>query len=233
MEILHPKTIEEAVKMMKEGKSKSLFLSGGNDILRLNGEGKENSILLDVAPLLGKKIYKDKESGMVHIGAMATLEDVYESRLVPSILREACLFCPSFERRNTSTIGGNVGAMRSDSYLLSTLSVLDVVLKIVTLDGDEREESVPSYVKNKSKALITEFIFDGNKKGRTKRFSRSSETHAAVIASECEGRYAYSVSSSPFVYGERKDVYDECEFKSDIEGSAEYKKYLCSIVFEN
>lgn len=232
MEVLHPKTVDEAVKMKKKYKNGSLYLSGGSDILRLNGEGKDDSVLIDVLPLLDGKIYKDKEDGMIHISSGATLENISKSKLVPSILREACLISPSFERRNSSTIGGNVGAKRSDSYLLSSLSVLESKLHVLTKDG-EKILSVPEYVKGNGDGLILEFVVDGKRKGRVKHFSHSSESHNSLIAAESNGKYALSISSSPFLFGDSPDIYKKGKYVDDITGSGEYKRYLASIVFDS
>lgn len=228
MTILKPKTPLEAVNMRKENPS-SLYLLGGTEDLRLNGSANEDTVLIDVKPILSDKI--EDRGDYVVVGAASTLERIKESDLLSSILREACGFCSSFEKRNAATIGGNVGARRSDSYLIAALSVLGATFHSVTPHGEE-DKKVSDYANTACKRIITEFYIPKNKDGFIKRFGHTSTSHATLIAASCDGSYALSVSSSPFVFGNNKDIYKECEFVSDITGSAEYKKYLASIVFE-
>ena len=52
-----------------------------------------------------------------------------------------------------------------------------------------------------------------------------------MIAAESDGRYALSVKGSQMVIGDTPEIYKDVEYVSDMFGSAEYKKYLASIVF--
>lgn len=112
--IYHPRIPQEAVNLRKEHADTAVYLAGGTDDLRLGGaaEGKD---LIDITGFDFNTI--TEKDGKVYIGALCTLQDVIESELVPAFIREAAGFCASFAKRNSATVGGNLGLRRSDSYL--------------------------------------------------------------------------------------------------------------------
>ena len=109
--IYHPRTPQEAVNLRKEHADTAVYLAGGTDDLRLGGaaEGKD---LIDITGFDFNTI--TEKDGKVYIGALCTLQDVIESELVPAFIREAAGFCASFAKRNSATVGGNLGLRRSD-----------------------------------------------------------------------------------------------------------------------
>ena len=104
--IYHPRTPREAVNLRKEHADTAVYLAGGTDDLRLGGaaEGKD---LIDITGFDFNTI--TEKDGKVYIGALCTLQDVIESELVPAFIREAAGFCASFAKRNSATVGGNLG----------------------------------------------------------------------------------------------------------------------------
>ena len=104
--IYHPRTPQEAVNLRKEHADTAVYLAGGTDDLRLGGaaEGKD---LIDITGFDFNTI--TEKDGKVYIGALCTLQDVIESELVPAFIREAAGFCASFAKRNSATVGGNLG----------------------------------------------------------------------------------------------------------------------------
>ena len=228
MVIHHPSNALEAVNKRKEIPC-SVYLAGGTEDLRLGGQG-ENKELIDINGLVPSEIRK-REDGMVEIGALATLEDIIESELIPECVKKGARLCASFEKRNSATVGGNIGARRDGSYLGALFSVLDVVMHTITPHGEE-DKKVSSYFPTNCRRLILYFLLDPKKEAFIRRFGNTSSSHATLIAAECEGRYALSVKGSKMVFGTSPEIYKDVEYVSDITGSAEYKKYLASIVFE-
>ncbi|MBQ0071282.1 MAG: hypothetical protein KBS81_05415, partial [Spirochaetales bacterium] len=91
-----------------------------------------------------------------------------------------------------------------------------------------RDYALPS-----GRRLILYFLIDPKRKGSVKRFGLTSTSHAALIAAESEGRYALSVKGSPLAVGDSKEIWKNIDYQGDlVTGSAEYKKYLASVVFE-
>ena len=102
MNIYHPQTPLEAVRLRKENEASAVYLAGGTDDLRLGGaaEGKD---LIDINALNMTELAVQGEE--LCIGAGCTLQDLAESELVPEFIREAARFCSSFARRNAATSG--------------------------------------------------------------------------------------------------------------------------------
>ena len=225
--IYHPQTPQEAVNLRKEHADTAVYLAGGTDDLRLGGAG-EGKDLIDITGFDFNTI--TEKDGKVYIGALCTLQDVVESDLIPAFIKEAALFCASFVKRNSATVGGNIGLRRSDSYLAAALTAADAVLKSVTPHGEE-DKAIGEYLQSDCKRLIEYIVIDKNRTGSVKRFGNTSASHAALIAAESNGIYALSVSGSDFAYGTTPNLTEQITFVDDLTGSAAYKKYLASIVF--
>lgn len=225
--IYHPATPQEAVNLRKQNADTAVYLAGGTDDLRLGGaaEGKD---LIDIT-LFDFNTITEKD-GKVYIGALCTLQDVVESDLVPDFIRDAAKLCASFERRNSATVGGNLGLRRTDSYLAAAMTVAEATLKSVTPHGDE-DKAIGEYLMSDCKRLITYVVVDKKCKGWVKRFGSTSASHAALIAAKSGGNYALSVSGTPFVYGTTPELSKNMTFADDLTGSAAYKKYLAETVF--
>ena len=225
--IYHPATPQEAVNLRKQHADTAVYLAGGTDDLRLGGaaEGKD---LIDITFFDFNTI--TEKGGKVYIGALCTLQDVVESDLVPGFIRDAAKLCASFERRNSATVGGNLGLRRQDSYLAAAMTAAEATLKSVTPHGDE-DKAIGEYLTSNCKRLITYVVVDKNRRGWVKRFGNTSASHAALIAAESEGNYALSVSGSPLAYGKTPELSKNMTFTDDLTGSAAYKKYLAETVF--
>ena len=225
--IYHPKTPQEAVDLRKEHADTAVYLAGGTDDLRLGGAagGKD---LIDITGFDFNTI--TEKDGKICIGALCTLQDVIESDLVPAFIKEAAAFCASFAKRNSATIGGNIGLRRSDSYMAAALTAADAVLKTVTPHGEE-DKAIGEYLQSDCMRLIEYIVIDKDRTGWVRRFGNTSSSHAALIAAVSGGRYALSVSGSELAYGTAADLADHMTFVDDMTGSAAYKKYLASIVF--
>ena len=99
--IIRAESIEEAVKLRHEIEN-SAYLAGGTEVMRLGSSVDEDAVLIDInsLPLSGIR----KENGKVIIGALTTLQEIKESELVPSFIREAAAFAASLQLRNAATI---------------------------------------------------------------------------------------------------------------------------------
>lgn len=229
MQVYQPKTKEEAVKMRVENEN-SRYLAGGTDILRLNGDADENTVLIDISNLVEKGI-SDMGNGIIKVGALTTFNEMIDSPLVPEVIKEASLFNASFARRNSATVGGNIALRRDDSYLMALFAALGVKFESTTLHC-ESEKSVEEYASSHCKRLISYFMIDTKKSAWVRRFGLSSTTHAALIAAVSDdGHYALSVKGSPLVCGDSPDIWQKAVYTGDLTGSAEYKQYLAKTVF--
>lgn len=228
MTIYRPQSAFEAVKLRKANLN-SVYLAGATDCLRLGGAVDKDTVFIDINGLVEKGI-TDCGDGIIRVGALTTFTDMIESPLVPSVIKEACRFSSSFEKRNAQTVGGNIGLRRSDSYLMAIFAVMGVTFHSITPHGEE-DKSVVEYANTQCRRLITYFLIDTKKIAHVRRFGLTSTSHATLIAAEYNGLYALSVSGSPFVCGTSADIWKEVDYKDDITGSKEYKEYLAKTVF--
>ncbi len=226
--IIHrPKTASEAVALRYASPDTTAYFAGGTDDLRLGGaaEGKE---LIDINTLGFDTI--EEKNGKLYIGARVTLQQLIESNLIPTFIKEAAKFCASFVKRNSATVGGNLALRRDDSYLAAAFCAADA--KILALSGKgEKEEPVYDYLKGACKCLLMYIVIDKDREGWVKRFGNTSSSHATLIAAESNGIYALSVKGTGLACGTTPDLYETMEFCDDLAGSAEYKKYLAKTVF--
>lgn len=227
------KTAEEAVSL--NGR-KSAFLAGGTEINRL-GSTVDATRLIGIGriPTLdGIDEYTDVEKGVkyIRIGAMSTFQDIVDSPLVPAYLKEACLFMGSRTKRNMATIGGNIALRRTDSYLYATLLACHARLDLMCKDGAIIRKCTRGYLedhKTYADMLIVSVLVPADAVVFSKRYANTVQSHAVLTVSVGleEGKMRYAVAAKDTYLGMLPEK--ELDFKDDIYGSAEYKKYLLSV----
>jgi putative selenate reductase FAD-binding subunit len=187
---------------------------------------------------------------------MASLQEIADSEDVPSSLREAAGFIPTRNIRNQATIGGNIGAGRSDSYIIPAL---------IALSADARTAvgniPVEDYIRDDHEELILD-IYVPVPVGAC-IVVKESRSHialpvvsAAVSLTVDDGLPNYGLSGACVAVGcvapktlrlteveqaivsgnlkTREDVEvairNAIEPQTDILGSAEYKTYINGVV---
>jgi len=235
---------------LKRSHPRALFLAGGTQINRESLYWKMPESVIDIRDALSKTIVnKGRE---VVIGAMATLQDVADNKAVPSALRDAAMFIPTRSIRNQASIGGNIGAARSDSYIIPTLIVLSAILS-TSQDRLQIEE----YLDQGSSELIYDIHIP--KLPLSVVAVKESRSHIAppVVSAAVSLRRSDSKSLSARIalgcvaskilrlreverglesndLRTREDIERAVKIaikpKSDILGSAEYKAYINSVV---
>jgi len=141
-----PVDLKEAAAM-KAADSEAVYLAGGTQVNRAPLDRELPKSVIDLRDAVPSKI--NTEGTDLVIGAMASLQDVCDDERVPLPLRNAAGFIPTRSVRNQATIGGNIGAGRSDSYIIPTLIALDAVAR--TTEGNIRVEE---YVSGNHQELI-------------------------------------------------------------------------------
>ncbi|MBQ3356834.1 MAG: FAD binding domain-containing protein [Oscillospiraceae bacterium] len=226
--IYKPTSVREAVALRTEHPEDTVYLAGGTDDLRL-GSCAAGKDLIDINGLVDSTI--DVKDGKLHIGALATLQDVVESPLVPAFIKEAAKFCSSFEKRNAATVGGNLALRRDDSYLAAAMCAAEATLLLYTSEG-ETERPVAEFLKCTCTPIIEAVVLDADRTGWVKRFGNTAASHAALIAAQSGGVYALTVHGSGLAVGDSPAICETLDYKDDLTGGADYKKYLAKIVFE-
>ena len=226
MRIYHPASAEEAVRLRHELES-SQYIAGGTEIMRL-GSSISCDSLIDVTALSLSGIRREGDE--IIIGALTPLEDIRISDIVPAFIREAAASAASLQLRNMATIGGCFALRRTDSYKIPALLAAEADVDIMCTEGPKRKTAAAYFGKTGCRALLLAFRIRAGRTGENRRIARSSHAHAAVTGAVSEGTYAYAVSGSGVAWG-GKESWKDIAFADDLTGSADYKRYLASVLF--
>ena len=144
-EFLKPKTPAEAVQL-KQATPGALYMAGGSWI----NSSRSAMTPETVVSLAGLNLnYIKRDGGDTLIGAMATLQEILDSPLVPAYLKESLIL---FRNRNIRNQGTLAGAVAAKNPAFSVLSVL--IAAGAMLETPEEEISVEKYIASDSSALI-------------------------------------------------------------------------------
>ena len=218
------------------------FLAGGTEVNRL-GSSVHAETLISLKKCSGMDSVL-KDGGKVCIGAMCTFQKLLESDAVPPYLKEALCFMASRTKRNMATIGGNIAALRSDSYLLPVLLASEAEVTVLGKDGAEKCLALADYidaVKSGETLLITAVIVPEDAKVVSKRYSNTAQSHAVLtMSAACAGErftLAAALKNSGLYlfegYEEAVSAFDEIPYTDDMFGSPEYKRYLIGVTAED
>ncbi len=227
MRILHPETIDEAIRLKRE--ECGVYLAGGTALLSMTERASEDAVLVDISSLVEHTI--EEKDGAFVIGAATVFSDIAKSEILPDMLRASALLCASLPLRNQATIGGNVALSRYDSYLIPALYALGALVMYKDEKGEHESEIDKFVLSENDNALILSFAIPKGVDGTVKRFGRTSHSHSVIIAAVSGNRYGFGISGSGFAFGER-DAWKDIEIRDDLTGSAAYKRYLASVIFK-
>ena len=124
LEYHRPNNIDEAMKLLGRDFPVTIPLAGGNQISR---KQDKNFAVVDLQYLELNKILTDGST--IYIGAMATLEDLFEDPKIPEALKKAIHLDATLNTRNTATVGGTIAAGTGGSALLTALLAMDTRLE--------------------------------------------------------------------------------------------------------
>ena len=234
-QLLFAKSAEEAVCLKGQ---RSAFLAGGTEINRL-GTSVDASRLIGIGrvPTLdGIDEYTDAEKGTryIRIGAMSTFQDIIDNPLTPEYLKEACRFMGSRTKRNMATIGGNIALRRTDSYLYATLLACQARINLLNKDGAIIRIYPRLFLedyKDYSDMLIVSVMVPVEAVVVSKRYSNTVQSHAVLTVSAglFDGKLRVAAAVKDTYLGFVPEDVQDLDFKDDIYGSPEYKRYLLKV----
>ena len=133
MELLQPSSLEEL-----NGKSNSLLLAGGTDLVPLLRDGLvQAETLVDVRAVVPRGIHGSS------VGAGTSLAELEVDPEIPQALREACALAASPQLRSMGTIGGNLlQATRCWYWRLAFPCFLHGGSKCHAREGAHREHAI-------------------------------------------------------------------------------------------
>lgn len=162
------------------------FIAGGTEVNRLGSDiAAKADTLISLKKCSGLADIR-KEDGCLTIGSMCTFQQLIESDDVPAYLKEAAHFMASRTKRNMATIGGNIAAARSDSYLIPALHAAGAVLNICCKEGECASVAIADYLDEQDKytdALIVSVSVPTDIVLVSKRYANTAQSHAVLTAS--------------------------------------------------
>lgn len=242
-EFLKPASVEEAVSLKEKSGARACYFGGGSQLNRSQHDF-EVAISLEALSLNGIK----DEQGEWRIGSYVTLQELMDTPALPEPLRVAATHMASRNMRNLATVGGDIASNTIDSALIPYLIASNAVL----VTAEEGDVSVETYLFDHKTSLILEVKLP--KTGRQVAVKKVAiQTHAvpvisvAVGASITKGQVSDAViavsgttegvsrlNSVETAWMQGKDglekaVTEAVQFKSDLQGSSEYKTYVSGV----
>jgi len=227
-----PDTIEAALALLAHADADATVLAGGTAV---NGSADHDPI--EVVDLQGLGLVAIEPDGdRLKIGAMARLQDVVDSDLVPAQIRDLARREAPNTIRHAATIGGTVGSADPESELLAGLLAFEAVVAVVHSIGSE---SIP----------LGELLEEGDRLGlgiitavsiavdgdavadRTSRTPADRPIVMAVGRRGSEGRVLLAmtgVAATPVLVD--RDRLDSLRPPGDFRGSADYRRRLAVVL---
>lgn len=167
-ECFYPKTLEEAIAILREKGDKAKVVGGGLHLTVFPNPQVEYFIFLDNLGLN----YIREENGTVSIGATVTINNAAKSDLIKGLfngkLSNALSLIASELLRNQITFGGSVAQREPYSDIATILLTLDA--EVVYFDGSEHTEKIDEFFETDFRAKLKEAII---KEVRFKKFDSS------------------------------------------------------------
>ena len=162
------------------------FVAGGTEVNRLGSDiAMKAESLISLKKCSGLADIKE-ENGFLTIGSMCTFQQLIESEAVPAYLKEAARFMASRTKRNMATIGGNIAAARSDSYLIPALHAAGAVISFCCKDSECAKAAIADYLDEQESyrdALIISVTVPADIKMVSKRYANTAQSHAVLTMS--------------------------------------------------
>ena len=110
--VVHPRTVEEAVRILAEHGANAMILAGGTDVVpNLQMRLFSPQVLVDIKAIAGLRGISTIDGGALRIGALTTLTEMEHSPVLAqkySVLSSAVHTIAGPLQRNMGTLGGNL-----------------------------------------------------------------------------------------------------------------------------
>lgn len=200
-EIMCPKNLNEALKILSEGEENRRIIAGGTDVVTgLKQESKrfiDTEVLVDInriEEIKGIELHKDN----ISIGAATTFSDVFKNPIIENelpLLKKAVGTIGSLQIRNRATIAGNFVNNAPCADSVPVLLVYNAHLEIES-NNSKREISLQDFLESPYKTKLSKdeivtrinipvppksFVGDFYKLGRRRAVAISRITLAVLL----------------------------------------------------
>ena len=253
MDVLTPRTLEEALRLKSETPG-AVPIEGGTDVMvELNFDRARPEALLNLNEVTELKGWS-RENGRLRLGASLTYDEAMEATLAEQLpaLAEASRTVGSPQIRNRGTIGGNLGTASPAGDALPPLLIEDAEVEVASVRGARRVPVREFLVGPKRNALeedelITAVLVEPS--GASQTFMKIGPRNAMVIAvcslalsaDRERGELRASFGSAGPVTGLVTGSLDERESFpdlvseaaspiDDVRGTAEYRRHALRVL---
>ncbi len=127
-------SIEDAVQTLAADETAKIIAGGTDVLVRLHGNEREYSRLVDINGLSELKEIRIDERGAVYIGSLATCTEIIGHDVIQKyvpMVAESLLTIGGPQVRNCATMGGNIcnGAVSADSACAALVHEVDLVIQ--------------------------------------------------------------------------------------------------------
>lgn len=186
-----PKTLNEALEILKDNKEKDThLLAGGTDlILFIMDEKVKPEVIVDLKKIKEINFIKE-ENGYIRIGGATTFTQIEKSELIrrkARVLSEACSLIGSVQIRNWATVAGNIATASPAADSVPALISLGAVAVLKSVRGS-REFKVEDILCgiNKTKIekdeILTEIYFKTPSENTFTGFRKLGKREALAIS---------------------------------------------------
>lgn len=139
MDVLRPRTLEQALHMRAE-RPDALIIRGGTDVMvELNFDRARPEAMLDLSEVVELGGWS-RENGTLKIGSGVTYTEIVDGELAGDLpaLAEASRTVGSPQIRNRGTLGGNLGTASPAGDALPPLLIAEAEVELMSVRGTRR-----------------------------------------------------------------------------------------------
>jgi carbon-monoxide dehydrogenase medium subunit len=202
---LFPKTIEEALALLKEYKGKARLIAGGTDLIAdIRRKEFDFEVLVDLEKIRKLRSIRE-ESKKIFIGSGVTFTELEENELIKRnalALSRAASLMGSPQVRNRGTIGGNIVSSQPAADGALALFALDAMLEIAGIKGtreipiDKAYLDIGKSIINPSGEILVGVRFEKRKKGEGSNYQRVAIRKAMALPILACGVFVKSIDRS-------------------------------------
>lgn len=187
-----PETVDQVIDLLSHTGSETKIIAGGTDLMIEIRDGKWPGLedVIDISRVRGlDAIYQD-DTGLIHIPANVTHNDVLRSGLIrefASPLFQACYRVSSPQLRNRATVVGNLVTASPANDTITPLMAMDASLILLSSQGERKVRLNEFYLGLRKTVrqpdeLVTEIVFEPLKASQKGSFVKQALRRTQAIS---------------------------------------------------
>ena len=224
-----PFTLDDAVALL--ARPDAVILAGGTSINADPDRTPKTAVDLQALDLAGIEL----DANTVRIGATSRLQDLVDSALIPSILRDLARREAPNTIRNMATVGGTIGSSDAESELLAGLLAFGTLVTLAR-SGSSTEHTLADVIADRkllNGAIITAITVPSGGRAAADRVVRTPMDRPIVAAvayrSSDTMRLAMTgVAAVPTVVD--PDSIADLDPPADFRGTSDYRRSLAEVL---